>query len=30
MEISEDFNRDSNVLKVAKELFIREMENSDH
>ena len=30
MEISEDFNVESNVLKVAKELFIREMENSDH
>lgn len=30
MEISEDFNAESNVLKVAKELFIREMENSDH
>ena len=30
MEISEDFNRDSNVLKVAKELFIREMEHTNH
>lgn len=30
MEISEDFTVESNVLKVAKELFIREMENSDH
>jgi len=28
MEISEDFDKDSVILKVAKELFIREMESS--
>jgi hypothetical protein len=28
MEISEDFNKDSVILKVAKELFIREMEST--
>jgi hypothetical protein len=30
MEISEDFNTDSNVLKVAKELFIREMDKQNY
>jgi hypothetical protein len=26
MEIEEDFNKDSVILKIAKELFVREME----
>jgi hypothetical protein len=28
MEIEEDFNKDSVILKIAKELFVREMEKT--
>ena len=29
MEIEEDFNKDSVILKIAKELFVREMEKPE-
>ena len=29
MELAEDFNKDSVILKIAKELFVREMEKPE-